>query len=85
MHCASCVSRVESALLGVPGVEDARVNLATERAGVRVNPDVATEAAIAEAVARAGYRARRAELAVGEGAERSVANVPSRSRPGDGG
>ena len=34
MHCASCVARVEGALRGVPGVAEARVNLATERAGV---------------------------------------------------
>ena len=38
MHCASCVSRVEGALAGVTGVTEARVNLATERAGVRVDP-----------------------------------------------
>ncbi len=69
MHCASCVSRVEGALSGVPGVESARVNLATERAGVRVDPSRVTEAQLAEAVAKAGYTARRAELVVGEGAE----------------
>jgi Cu+-exporting ATPase len=69
MHCASCVARVESALIGVPGVEGARVNLATERAGVRLDPSKVGEAQIAEAVARAGYSARRAELVVGEGAD----------------
>ncbi len=69
MHCASCVGRVEAALLGLPGVETARVNLATERAGVRVDPAVVTERAIAAAVSGAGYTARRAELVSGEGAE----------------
>src|SRR2546425_12869068 len=34
MHCASCVAKVEGALRGVPGVRDATVNLATERATV---------------------------------------------------
>jgi len=34
MTCASCVNRVEKALLKVPGVESASVNLATERATV---------------------------------------------------
>lgn len=34
MHCASCVSRVESGLKSVPGVVDARVNLATREATV---------------------------------------------------
>ncbi len=69
MHCASCVARVEGALSGVPGVEEARVNLATERAGVTLDPSKVSEAQLAEAVARAGYSARRAELVVGEGAE----------------
>jgi Cu+-exporting ATPase len=69
MHCASCVARVEGALMGVPGVEEARVNLATERAGVKLDPSKVSEAQLAEAVSRAGYTARRAELVVGEGAE----------------
>ncbi len=34
MHCASCVSRVEAGLRQVPGVVDARVNLATREATV---------------------------------------------------
>jgi P-type Cu+ transporter len=69
MHCASCVARVEGALRSVPGVKDARVNLATERAGVVVDPGRVREAELAEAVAKAGYSARRAELKLGEGAE----------------
>ena len=32
MHCASCVARVEQAMVSVPGVLAARVNLATQRA-----------------------------------------------------
>ena len=35
MTCASCVSHVEKALGAVPGVLEAKVNLATERATVR--------------------------------------------------
>ena len=35
MTCASCVGRVEKALKRVPGVLEANVNLATERASVR--------------------------------------------------
>jgi P-type Cu+ transporter len=56
MHCASCVSRVEQALASVPGVAAASVNLATERASVRVSQPVPPEALIA-AVRRAGYDA----------------------------
>src|SRR5690606_37091590 len=55
MSCASCVGRVEKALKAVPGVADASVNLATERAQIRGSAD--PDALIA-AVAAAGYDAR---------------------------
>jgi Cu+-exporting ATPase len=55
MHCASCVGRVEKALLAVPGVAAASVNLATERA--EVGFDAAPDAqAIIGALAAIGYR-----------------------------
>ncbi|WP_119716894.1 heavy metal translocating P-type ATPase [Cognatilysobacter tabacisoli] len=54
MTCASCASRVERALRAVPGVSDASVNLATERADVVAGPEV-TSAALVAAVAGAGY------------------------------
>ncbi|OAM76727.1 heavy metal translocating P-type ATPase [Devosia elaeis] len=52
MTCASCVSRVEKALLKVPGVEAASVNLATERASVTGGDP----AALLKAVEKAGYK-----------------------------
>jgi Cu+-exporting ATPase len=55
MHCASCVGRVEQALLAQPGVTDASVNLATERA--RVFGAGLDAAALSEAVRRTGYAA----------------------------
>uniref|UniRef100_UPI0012B184B8 heavy-metal-associated domain-containing protein n=1 Tax=Bordetella pertussis TaxID=520 RepID=UPI0012B184B8 len=65
MTCASCVGRVERALKAVPGVSDAVVNLATERADVRFAgaPDVG---AAVQAVEQAGYAvaASTMELAV---------------------
>jgi copper chaperone CopZ len=39
MTCASCVARVEKSLLKVGGVDAASVNLATEKAQVRVQQD----------------------------------------------
>jgi copper ion binding protein len=69
MHCASCVGRVEGALAGVPGVTEARVNLATERASVVVDPARVDEERLARAVAAAGYTARRAVHPPGLGAE----------------
>ncbi len=60
MHCASCVSRVESAMKSVSGVKDARVNLATNTARVTLDPRIGLDS-IAKAVEKAGYAAKRAE------------------------
>ena len=57
LHCASCVSRAESALTAVPGVDLASVNLATERAAVDFDPAVATIPQLVRAIAEAGYTA----------------------------
>ncbi|HZF81740.1 MAG TPA: heavy metal translocating P-type ATPase, partial [Rubrivivax sp.] len=54
MSCASCVSRVEKTLQGVPGVQTASVNLATEMATVTTASSVAAEA-LTTAVRKAGY------------------------------
>ena len=58
MTCASCVTRVERALAGVPGVQAASVNLATERASVEAEATI-DPAALIRAVERAGYGARQ--------------------------
>ncbi len=58
MTCASCVSRVEKALLRVPGVARAEVNLATETASVTLATRHIDAAALVAAVERAGYVAR---------------------------
>ncbi len=57
MTCASCVSRVEKALLKVPGVISAQVNLATEKASVTLYKGISTSAALINAVTEAGYQA----------------------------
>ena len=54
MTCASCVSRVERALARVPGVQAARVNLASETAHLTLLGEV-PDATLAAALARAGY------------------------------
>ncbi len=60
MTCASCVGHVERALLKVPGVRSAAVNLASERAHVEVigTPDPAV---LIQAVEAAGYQASAGE------------------------
>lgn len=60
MTCASCVARVERALLGVPGVTDATVNLATERAHVTA-PAAVSVGSLVAAVEAAGYHAAPAD------------------------
>ncbi|WEE78480.1 heavy metal translocating P-type ATPase [Comamonas testosteroni] len=57
MTCASCVGRVERALKKVPGVQNAVVNLATERASVQLQGGVTVGALIA-AIEKAGYEAQ---------------------------
>lgn len=58
MSCASCVGRVEKVLKALPGVLDASVNLATEKARIDyLGGSVSTSDMIA-AVASAGYGAR---------------------------
>ena len=55
MTCASCVGRVEKALLKVAGVDTATVNLATESARIVVHSDAVTEALLRRAIRDAGY------------------------------
>jgi Cu+-exporting ATPase len=64
MTCASCVRRVEKAIGAVPGVESASVNLATERADVRLAGPATPEAVIA-AIRGAGYEVAQQGFDIG--------------------
>ena len=55
MHCAACSARVEKALRKLEGVENASVNLATEKATVVFNPQTLRLSAIKESIVNAGY------------------------------
>ena len=66
MTCASCVGRVEKALKAVPGVSDAAVNLATERATVQ---GAASAASLIAAIETAGYDAALIDNSDSERAE----------------
>lgn len=67
MTCASCVARVEKGIKAVPGVTDATVNLATERATVR---GTASAEEVIAAIEKTGYEARPIETA-GQGEDDS--------------
>jgi len=62
MTCATCALRAERALRAVPGVLSVSVNLAAETAALRLLVGT-PEAALAGAVARAGYQVRQASEA----------------------
>ena len=64
MTCASCVRRVERALSKVEGVEEAGVNLATERATVKYDPTRVKVEDLRAAVEKAGYGVRIEEVAL---------------------
>ncbi|AGK57122.1 ATPase P [Hyphomicrobium denitrificans 1NES1] len=63
MTCATCSGRVENALLSVPGVTRAEVNLASEKASVEGIAGILKAADLIAAVERAGYGA---ELLTGD-------------------
>ncbi|MGB3279860.1 MAG: heavy metal translocating P-type ATPase [Pseudorhodobacter sp.] len=58
MTCASCVGRVERGLAALPGVTEARVNLATETAEVRFLVGSLSSDAVISAVSDLGYIAK---------------------------
>lgn len=55
MTCASCATRVEKVVAGVPGVAEASVNFATENLQLRFDPSIVNLARIADAVKDAGF------------------------------
>lgn len=55
MHCASCVSVTERALKKTPGVKDAVVNLATQKASVTYDEANCTPEQLASSIAETGY------------------------------
>jgi Cu+-exporting ATPase len=63
MTCANCVATVERSLSKTEGVEEASVNLSSERAAVRYNPDQTSVQELVEQVRKVGY-----DVAIGEAA-----------------
>ena len=61
MTCANCVATVERSIKKVPGVQQATVNLSSERATVEFDPSVANLTAMTDRVKKAGYGVAEAE------------------------
>jgi Cu+-exporting ATPase len=55
MTCAACVRKVEKALKGVPGVQDAAVNLGAAKAGVTYDPAACDISDMQRAIEEIGY------------------------------
>ncbi len=62
MHCATCTDTVRESLLGLKGVEEARVNLATEKATFVYDPSRVSMKDVENAVKEAGYEVAKDEI-----------------------
>lgn len=72
MTCGSCVNRIMRAVGRIDGVARVRVDLGAETATVRREPALVSNAALAAAVAHAGYEADvDAAVVVPPGSDRS--------------
>ena len=70
MHCASCVRVIERSPSKTPGVIDASVNLATEKATVKYDDTQCGPSEIASAVSNVGYKALVQQEKVDEDTEK---------------
>ncbi|MEF8849746.1 MAG: heavy metal translocating P-type ATPase [Candidatus Bipolaricaulota bacterium] len=71
MTCASCSQAVEGALADLEGVEEANVNLTTEKATLNFNPSEVSYDEFRQAVENAGYGVKEGSTSAGAGKERS--------------
>ncbi len=55
MTCTNCAATIEKGLASVPGVENARVNFASEKATVDYNPEEVSLAALQHTITELGY------------------------------
>jgi Cu+-exporting ATPase len=61
MTCANCVATVERNIKKLEGIENANVNLTTERASIEYDPELVSQDEISARIRRAGY-----DIALGE-------------------
>ena len=67
MTCAACSSRVERTVSKIDGVSEVNVNLATGKAAIEFNPEMANEFTFINAITNMGYevKAEKITLPVG--------------------
>jgi P-type Cu+ transporter len=56
MHCPSCTQLLGEVLCDLPGVKDAKVDLASEKAHVTFDPAEVSEAQMRSAIEAEGYK-----------------------------
>ena len=61
MHCSSCAGLIERSLKKVPGVKEANVNFAAEKASVLLDESVSPKQKLVDAVKKTGYGAEFAD------------------------
>ena len=73
MTCAGCSSRLQATLSALPGISEASVNLATERASVSLHAP-ASPASVVEAIRGAGFDvpASSVRLPIGVGSDNQI-------------
>jgi len=60
MHCTSCAGVIERALKKLPGIKEARVNFAAEKAHIVFDATATDETTVIETIRKIGYRAESA-------------------------
>jgi len=56
MHCASCAAGIESDLKQLPGIKQAAVNIATEKAAVEYDPALLSDKDLQKTIEKAGFQ-----------------------------
>ncbi len=64
MHCATCTDTVKDSLMSLKGVENARVNLATEKATFTYDPSMVSMERVEQVIKESGYDVARDELSL---------------------
>ncbi|MDR1778197.1 MAG: heavy metal translocating P-type ATPase [Clostridiales Family XIII bacterium] len=75
MTCAACAQRIEKTVRKLPGMDEAAVNLASEKLFVTFDQDALSEQDIRQAVSKIGYEAYRKTATVDEDRQKKQAEI----------